>query len=120
MSLTARLCVALVRLAAAVPLPAAADRAAAGLAIRAIRRYRRHLSHRSGRVCLFHPSCSHRAEALLAGHGWRVGMPLVRDQLRRCGGDYTLIGSGADAVMVTADGRRFPAAELSAYRNPRK
>lgn len=116
MSLVARLTLGLAGAAAALPLPAALDAAAARGAIRAIGLYRRHLSRHSGRRCLFHPSCSRRAAALLAAHGWRTGMPLVRDQVRRCGGDYTLVSLGGGRVaLVTCDGMRFEGDELAGY-----
>lgn len=121
MSFSGRLALGLCRAAAVLSPPATLDAAAARLAIRLIGWYQRRLSRHSGRICLFHPSCSHRAAALLAEHGWRVGMPLVRDQVERCSGEYTLVvGRDGSPVMTTRDGRRFEGDEIAPYFRARR
>mgnify|MGYP001806431871 FL=1 len=116
MSLVARLTRVLIATAAALPVPARGDTAAARVALRLIGVYQRHLSRHSGRLCLFHPTCSHRAAALLRDHGWRSGIPLIRAQLRRCDGNYTLLRTRDGGVeLVTADGMRFAADEVAEW-----
>lgn len=114
--LTVALTVAMIDTAAALPVPARCDRAATGLGLRLIAAYRRHLSPHSGRLCLFHPTCSHRAADLLRQHGWRAALPLIRAQLRRCDGDYTLLRTADGEVeLVTTDGARFAAEEVAEW-----
>jgi putative component of membrane protein insertase Oxa1/YidC/SpoIIIJ protein YidD len=114
--LVARLAVGLVTAAAALPVPSCLDGPAARWATRLIALYRRRLSRHSGRWCLFRPTCSQRAATLLAVHGWRAGLPLVRRQLRRCSGDYALLRTSDGGIeLVTADGARFPAEDTAEW-----
>ncbi len=116
MSLIARLTRALIASATALPVPARGDAVAARAALRLIGAYQRHLSRHSGRLCLFHPTCSHRAAAMLRDHGWRSGIPLIRAQLRRCDGNYTLLRTRDGGVeLVTADGMRFAGNEVAGW-----
>ncbi|MCW3835603.1 membrane protein insertion efficiency factor YidD [Sphingomonas canadensis] len=110
-----RLVVALVFLLARHdPVPARFDAHAARWACRAIGFYRRFLSHRSGRCCLFRQSCSVRSQHAFQMLGWRAGLRESAAQLRRCGGAYSMLHTAqGEAVLVTSDGLQFGSAELS-------
>lgn len=116
MTLTAKICCAGVHGAARVAdrLPTALDRPLALVAVAVIEWYRRRLSHRTGRCCMFSPSCSQRAIASIAQKGFRAGVAEASAQLRRCGGSYTLIRTcGGDTTLITADGQSFGSDQLS-------
>jgi putative component of membrane protein insertase Oxa1/YidC/SpoIIIJ protein YidD len=88
----------------------------ARLAVAAIRLYQWIGRPWFRRVCLFRPTCSHRGIALLRQHGFRSGLPLVRQQVRECNENYSLRLNGAGEVeLVTSAGRVVPEREV----NPR-
>ncbi|WP_090560903.1 membrane protein insertion efficiency factor YidD [Belnapia rosea] len=98
-----------------VSVPERLDRASAKLAQRALRLYQKALSRHTGRQCLFEPSCSHRAIAAFHEHGFRQGIRETSTQLRRCGGTYsTCTDCFGRITLITSDGSRFSASELSA------
>lgn len=79
-----------------------------------LRWYRRVGSAHSGRHCLFARSCSQRALDAFVENGWRDGLAQSARQLRRCGGDDTLLTSvHGEVVLIASDRQRFPAYELS-------
>lgn len=95
-------------------LPPRADLPAASMTICALNAYRVLLSKRSGRACLFEESCSRRALAAIKRNGFSRGMREVGLQLRRCGGEYTVIRRcDGQRVLITSDGMRFEEHELS-------
>lgn len=117
MSALSRTCIWLVQAAAWIPVPALADRKLVPLAISTIALYRRHLSSRTNRICLFHPSCSYRAEGFIREHGFFKGMRNTLDQLRRCGGAYSILKTAnGDAWLRTEDGCEFGPDEISIPR----
>jgi putative component of membrane protein insertase Oxa1/YidC/SpoIIIJ protein YidD len=92
-----------------VGVPERLDRHAAHAGVMAIRCYRATLSPLLGRQCLFHPTCSHRAERLLRANGWNAGMPEVLMQVRRCCGTYRLrLGGDGRFELETVDGLIYP------------
>ena len=111
----AALCVRLATWMSSWPnLPSRADSWAASMTICALNTYRALLSSRSGRVCLFEESCSRRALAAIKQNGFSRGMKEVGLQLRRCGGEYTVIRQcDGQRVLITSDGMRFEEHELS-------
>jgi putative component of membrane protein insertase Oxa1/YidC/SpoIIIJ protein YidD len=114
-------CCGAVRFAADyVKVPKALDKVAARVGVKAIRFYQRALSKRTGRVCLFQPSCSHRAAQFLTDLGWNAGIREVRRQIDRCGGSYSLgVSCFGEVTLSTSDGLRFEHDEISAAIRPR-
>lgn len=95
--------------------PVWADPYAAHAASSIVRIYQACLSRFTGRICLFSPSCSHRALTAFEKLGWNSGIKEIDMQLKRCGGNYTLCMScTGEVVLTTNDGQRFFAHEVSA------
>ena len=95
-------------------LPPLIDGLASRVTVCALRLYRALLSKRSGRTCLFEESCSRRALAIVEHAGFSRGMREVALQLKRCGGEYTIIRRcDGKRVLITSDGMRFEEHELS-------
>ena len=114
MSFIARLCCAVVRVAAIVPTPNLADKWLANATISVIGVYQRYLSARTKRICLFSPSCSHRAQGYFRELGFSLGSKEALAQLRRCGGRYSLsVTVQGNAWLTTADGLQFGPKEIS-------
>lgn len=83
-------------------------------AIWLIKFYQKRISLFSGRTCLFHPSCSHRAITALKDHGWNEGIAIIKCQLNRCGGDFSIAITVDGSVMLkTGDGARYGNDEIS-------
>ncbi|MFS2112100.1 membrane protein insertion efficiency factor YidD [Sphingomonas sp. Sphisp140] len=94
--------------------PGRLDRVAARWAISLIGLYRRHLSARSGRTCLFRKTCSSHALEAFERLGWREGVQEAAAQLRRCGGNYSMLRSvQGETMLITCDGHHFARADLS-------
>jgi putative component of membrane protein insertase Oxa1/YidC/SpoIIIJ protein YidD len=115
MRLIAELCCASVRFAANhVRVPRHLDLPASRATVAIIEFYRQQLSSHSGRVCLFQPSCSERAIALLGELGFNRGIREVDRQLSRCGGSYTIyVASAGNVTLVASDGAVFSGDEIS-------
>jgi len=87
---------------------------ATGAALRLIIVYKKFISPRSKRQCLFEPSCSSRSADAFEQFGWSRGLKLTARQLKRCGGEFSIITSASgDIVLITNDGERFAEAELA-------
>ncbi|QLP97898.1 MAG: membrane protein insertion efficiency factor YidD [Rhodoblastus sp.] len=94
--------------------PARFDRAAAKAAIATIRLYQRSLSRSTGVSCLFRPTCSERAIEAIERHGWNVGRGLMRAQIDRCRGEFSLLRSvSGEVILIACDGVEFASDELS-------
>ena len=52
--------------------------------------YKRFISRRVGRTCLFSPSCSEYARIIFANNNLSTGLRLTRIRLRECCGNYSL------------------------------
>jgi putative component of membrane protein insertase Oxa1/YidC/SpoIIIJ protein YidD len=90
------------------------DALLARLAIVAIRLYQWFGRPWFRRVCLFHPTCSHRGITLLRQHGFRRGLPLVRQQIQECNGAYSLrVNRAGEVELVTSAGRVVPEQEVN-------
>ena len=101
-------CFDLICLSSQLRVPDKADKLAANFAIAAISAYQFCLSPFIGGDCIFYPTCSRRAAALLRVHGWNNGLPLVRRQIDDCGGNYLLsVPVGGEVELVTSSGRIF-------------
>lgn len=120
MTLVAWSCVALLNLSACVRVPSFMDRHAAAIAMRAVNGYRKILSRRTGRTCLFRKTCSHATIDYLAKFGWNEGIALARKRVRSCGGTFTLTTDVfGRAVLTTDDGTVVCHDELSEAVNSR-
>jgi len=115
MSIVARACCGIVHLAARhAVVPRSLDRVSADIAEGIIGAYQRLLSGRTGRQCLFEPSCSHRSIAAFREHGFRKGLIETSAQLHRCGGAYsTCTDCSGKLILITSDGSRYDASETS-------
>jgi putative component of membrane protein insertase Oxa1/YidC/SpoIIIJ protein YidD len=114
MTLVARFCLALLNISARVRVPPVMDRQAATVAMRAIRIYRRFLSHRAGRTCLFKTTCSLAALDYLADFGWNRGIAMAQARVQSCGDVFTVIADVFGRItLITQDGSAIPHAELS-------
>jgi putative component of membrane protein insertase Oxa1/YidC/SpoIIIJ protein YidD len=114
MTLVARLCVSLLELSSRMRVPSRLDRRAASIAMHVVGVYRKVLSAKAGRSCLFRRSCSHATLDFLAEFGWNDGIVRARDRVRSCGGTYTLSKDVfGRTALITAEGRMFGNDELS-------
>lgn len=96
--------------------PPALDAATANAAISAIDFYRRFLSPRTGVACLFRPTCSQRAIEALRGYGWNRGRRLMRAQIDRCRGEFSMFRcASGDITLIACDGMEFPGEQLSPH-----
>jgi putative component of membrane protein insertase Oxa1/YidC/SpoIIIJ protein YidD len=99
---------------ARISLPPALDRPAAALAIRIIDAYRKVLSSRTGRICLFKKSCSQTAQDYFVEFGWNQGIVRANRRLRICGGTYTLSRDALGrCLLITSSGEAFSDSDLS-------
>ena len=104
----------MLELAARIRVPASLDPPAARFAVMVLGFYRRFLSARSGRTCLFRISCSRFAADRLSELGWNDGVAGVRDRVRSCGGAFTVASDvSGNTVLLTCDGAAVPHADLS-------
>lgn len=106
--------VGLARAAAALPAPAWADTALARIGVAMIDLYRARAFGRSGRVCLFHPSCSAYARDAFRAEGFRKGAAATHRRLKLCGGGYSLATTLTGQVLLTTrDGSLFTGDQVS-------
>lgn len=107
-------CVALARSTRWLSVPSCFDQLVRDLAVQLLGLYRKYLSSRTGRACMFSESCSEFAVRMLNEHGWVEGSRRMRDRLVRCGGNYTLCTDvGGNTTLIFPDGVSFPAEALS-------
>jgi putative component of membrane protein insertase Oxa1/YidC/SpoIIIJ protein YidD len=100
--------------AAALPAPRGyLDRVASWLAAALIASYRMTLSGRIGAQCMFQPSCSENALALVKARGWHNARDEIARRLRRCNGVYVARHDGESFEVVTSDGHICSESQLS-------
>ena len=114
MGLIAWSCVTLLNMTACVRVPSFMDHQFAKVASQAVKTYRKSLSQRTGRTCLFRKTCSHATLDYLAEFGWNKGIVLAQTRVRSCGGIYTMTSDVfGRAVLITSDGSKFAQDDLS-------
>lgn len=114
MSGISRACCRLVAIAAELPIHHRLDRPLGACAVAAIGVYQLTISRLTRTTCLFHPSCSRRAQASLKSLGFKMGLRNAAMQLDRCDGDYNLFSTAQGLVTLrTSDGLQFRADEIS-------
>jgi putative component of membrane protein insertase Oxa1/YidC/SpoIIIJ protein YidD len=114
MSIIASVCLKAVDFAVWLPVPASLDAPAAVLAASAVRVYKRLLSPLTGRRCMFCVSCSSRTLQYLEEYGYRDGMKLANQQLKRCGGSWVLVRDVFGSTwMICSDGSIWSEGDLS-------